>query len=63
MNYAEYEERIRSVKEYADFFTVGYSLLSQPIYGAHVGSYADRQVIVQAAIHAREYLTTLLAVD
>lgn len=63
MNYAEYEERIRSAREVSDFFTVGYSLLSQPIYAAHVGSYSARQVIVQSAIHAREYVTSLLAVE
>ncbi|MBO4472555.1 MAG: hypothetical protein J5765_01970 [Clostridia bacterium] len=63
MNYAEYEERINSVKNYVELFTVGYSLLSQPIYGGHVGSSSGRQVIVQCAIHAREYVTTLLAVE
>ena len=62
MNYAEYEKRITAVRKYADFFTVGYSLLSQPIYGAHVGNYAGRQIIVQCAIHAREYVTSLLGV-
>ena len=63
MDYSGYEERIDHVKEYADYFTVGYSLLSQQIYGAHVGTYSGRQVIVQCAIHAREYVTSLLWVD
>ena len=63
MNYGELEQRIKSVSEVSDFFTVGYSLLSQPIYAAHVGSYMGRQVIVQCAIHAREYVTALLGVE
>ena len=63
MNYGELEQRIKSVSEVSDFFTVGYSLLSQPIYAAHVGSYVGRQVIVQCAIHAREYVTALLGVE
>ena len=63
MEYVELEERIKSVSEVADFFIVGYSLLSQPIYAAHVGSYTGRQIIVQCAIHAREYVTALLGVE
>ena len=63
MNYGEYQERIMTVKEVADFFTVGYSLLSQPIYGAHVGSYGGKQAIVQCGIHAREYITSILGVE
>ena len=63
MNYSELEQRIKSISGVSDFFTVGYSLLSQPIYAAHVGSYSGRQVIVQCAIHAREWVTALLGVD
>ncbi len=63
MNYAEYEERIRSASLFSDFFTLGYSLFSQPIYASHVGGYSGRQVIVQCAIHAREYVTSLLGVE
>ena len=63
MNYGEFEQRIKSVAEISDFFIVGYSLLSQPVYAAHVGSYEGRQVIVQAAIHAREYVTALLCAE
>lgn len=63
MNYLEFVERIKGVESVSDFFIVGYSLLSQPIYAAHVGNYSGRQVIVQCAIHAREYLTALLGVE
>ncbi len=63
MNYDEFEQKIKGVSGVADFFTMGYSLLSQPIYAAHVGDYTGRQVIVQCAIHAREYVTALLGVE
>lgn len=46
-----------------DFFTVGYSLLGQPIYGVHIGSYDGNQLLIEGAIHAREYITSLLIVD
>ena len=62
MNYSEFESRILTVSTFAERFIVGYSLLGQAIYGAHVGSYFGRQVIVQCAIHAREYVTALLGV-
>ena len=63
MNYREYMRRVESVGEVAELFVVGYSLLSQPIYCAHVGSYEGRQVIIQCAIHAREYVTSFLGVE
>lgn len=46
-----------------DFFTVGYSLLSQPIYGVHIGNYDGNQILVEGAIHAREYITSSLIVE
>lgn len=46
-----------------DFFTVGYSLLSQPVYGIHIGNYSGNQLLIEGAIHAREYITALLIVD
>ena len=49
--------------EGVDFVTVGYSLLSQPVYGVHIGSYEGNQLLVEGAIHAREYITAPLIVD
>ncbi len=63
MDYSEFEERIKNVSAFSEVFIVGYSLLSQPIYAAHVGSYTGKQLIVQSAIHAREYVTGLLGVE
>lgn len=58
-------ERIYSLAglEKVDFFTVGYSLLSQPVYGVHIGRYEGNQLLVEGAIHAREYITAPLIVD
>lgn len=42
---------------------MGYSLLGKPVYGAHIGSYDGNQLLIEGAIHAREYITALLVVD
>lgn len=65
MTYAELKENIESLKNVngVDFFTIGYSLLGEPIYGVHVGSYDGKQLLVEGAIHAREWITSLLIVD
>ena len=46
-----------------DFFIVGYSLLGKPVYGAHVGNYEGNQLLIEGAIHGREYITAPLIVD
>ncbi len=46
-----------------DVFNVGYSLLGRPITGVHIGSYSGDQILIQGAIHAREYITSLLLVE
>ena len=63
MDYREYLDRIRSAAEFSELFVIGYSLLSEPIYASHVGSYEGKQAIVQCAIHAREYVTSFLGVE
>ena len=63
MTYQEYVDKILTVNAVSEAFVVGYSLLSQPIYGAHVGSFDGRQAIVQCGIHAREYITSLLGAE
>ena len=42
----------------ARVFVVGYSVLGRPIYGVFKGSFSGGQVLVQAAMHAREGVTT-----
>lgn len=46
-----------------DFFIVGYSLLGKPVYGAHIGNYEGNQLLIEGAIHGREYITAPLIVD
>ena len=45
-----------------DIFRVGYSLLGKSIYGIHIGNYTGKQIILTGAIHAREYITSLLLI-
>jgi len=45
----------------AKFFSIGSSTLGKHILCAHVGNKVGPQILVQAAIHAREHITTLLA--
>ena len=63
MTYEKYLERIREAEKFSDLFVMGFSLLSEPIYCSHVGSYEGKQAIVQCGIHAREYVTSLLGVE
>lgn len=65
MTFSELQQRIYELNQVpnVDFFVVGYSMLGTPIYGAHVGSYEGNQLLVEGAIHAREYVTALLIVE
>lgn len=65
MTFDEFENRILSVKDVkgVDFFSIGYSLLSSPIYACHIGNYFGNQIIVEGGIHAREYISSLLLVE
>lgn len=65
MTFKELQSEILSLADIpgVDFFTMGHSTLGKPIYCAHIGSYDGRQIIVEGAIHAREYITTLLLVE
>jgi len=65
MTFDEIQAQILSLSTLpnVDFFTVGYSLLGKPVYGVHIGNYDGNQLLIEGAIHAREYLTSLLIVD
>ncbi len=43
--------------------TIGSSVLGNPLYAVHIGCYNCPQLIVEAAHHAREYVTTLLLIE
>ena len=65
MTFEELNNKILSLSELknVDFFVVGYSLLGKPIYGAHIGNYEGNQILLEGAIHAREWITAPLLVD
>lgn len=65
MTFSELNDSIIELKnvENIDFFVLGDSLLGQQIYCVHVGSYAGNQIIMEGAIHAREYITAPLLVE
>lgn len=46
-----------------DTTVVGYSLLGYPIYSFHVGNYSGKQILIEGAIHAREYITAVLLIE
>lgn len=46
-----------------DTYIAGYSLLGYPLYVFHVGSYEGKQIFIEGAIHAREYITASLVVE
>ncbi len=59
MKYADLRKEFLSIPR-AQINSIGKSLFSEDIYAVHIGTYNAPQVIVQAAIHAREWITTLL---
>lgn len=46
-----------------EFGILGNSTLGLPIYLVHIGDKNKDQIIVEASIHAREYITTLIAIE
>lgn len=56
-------EIIKLQDEGLELFSVGKSVLGKNILATHVGSYSGNQVVFQAGIHGREYITSLLLVE
>lgn len=64
MTYQELINRILQLEEEGlEIFNVGKSVLGKNILATHVGDYSGTQIIIQAGIHAREYITSLLLVE
>ena len=63
--FEEVNNQILSLSELSnvDFFTAGFSLLGKPIYGVHIGNYSGNQILLEGAIHAREWVTAPLLVE
>ena len=64
MTFQELQNDILSLKDIpgVDWSVIGYSVLGTPIYAVHVGRYEGKQVLVEGAIHAREWITTPLLI-
>lgn len=64
MTYQELINRIFQLQEEGlEIFNAGKSVLGKNILASHVGDYTGTQILIQAGIHAREYITTLLLVE
>ena len=64
MTYQELINQILQLQEEGlEIFNVGKSVLNKNILATHVGDYSGTQIVVQAGIHAREYITSLLLVE
>ena len=64
MTYLELTNRILQLQEEGlEIFNAGKSVLGKNILATHVGDYSGTQILIQAGIHAREYITTLLLVE
>lgn len=59
MKFDEFEKRIKTSN--LQTFSIGKSALGQEILACHIGKSEGKQVLIQAGIHAREYITSLLA--
>ena len=64
MTYQELINQILQLQEEGlEIFNVGQSTLGKNILATHVGEYSGTQIIVQAGIHSREWITSLLLVE
>jgi len=64
MTYQELISKIVQLQEEGlELFNAGKSVLGKNILATHVGSYDGPQVLFQAGIHAREYITSTLLVE
>ncbi len=64
MTYQELVNRILQLQdEGLEIFNVGKSTLGKNILATHVGKYDGVQIIIQAGIHSREWITSLLLVE
>lgn len=64
MTYQELINRILQLQEEGlEIFNVGKSTLGKNILATHVGKYDGVQIIIQAGIHSREWITTLLLIE
>jgi len=63
MTYQELINQILQLQEEGlEIFNAGKSVLGKNILATHVGDYSGTQILIQAGIHSREWITSLLLV-
>lgn len=55
-------DRLKNSKN-IDFVSSHFSTLNLPIDLFHIGKYNSKQILIEAGIHAREYISTLFAIN
>ena len=65
MTYSELINEINNCKPLpnVDNFLIGKSLFGEDVVAFHIGNYSGKQILIDGAIHAREYITSLLIVE
>ncbi len=64
MTYQELINKIVALQDDGlELFNAGKSVLGKNLLATHVGDYSGVQILIQAGIHAREYITSLLLVE
>lgn len=65
MTYSELINEINNCKSLpnVDNFLIGKSLFGEDVVAFHIGNYSGKQILIDGAIHAREYITSLLIVE
>ena len=63
LTYQILKSKINNLKKHCDYFSIGKSVLGEEIYAFHVGAYSSKQILIEAGIHAREYISTLATIE
>ena len=65
MKFGELKYKIEELKnlDNVDNFVLGKSTLGKDVLCFHIGDYGANQIIIEAGIHAREYISTLLVIE
>lgn len=60
LSYYNLKNKIEAFKEICpDHGIIGHSFIGEPIYYFHIGTHSGIQILMEAGIHAREYISTL----
>lgn len=63
LTYFQLQQKLTRLKKTFEYFEFGKSTLGEEILGFHIGSTSGKQILVEAGIHAREYISTLATIE